>query len=126
MGTILVVDDSTTIRRIINRNLTEMGYEVLEAVDGDSCLKTLVQLIEAPVLIILDWNMPNTDSIAVLKTIKTAEPFLSTPVIMLISEGDPNFGPIALQSGATACLTKPFDHLMLQQKIKEALGLPAN
>jgi two-component system, chemotaxis family, chemotaxis protein CheY len=121
--TILSVDDSTTIRRIIKKNVAEMNMEVLEAADGASALKVLEESSDTVSLVILDWNMPGMTGLEVLKTIKATPKYKDIPVMMLTSEADQNCVVEALKAGAQNYLTKPFDGKLLVLKIQESLGL---
>ena len=118
--TILSVDDSTTIRRIVKRTVTELGHDVLEAADGPSALEVLQQNSDKVNLVILDWNMPGMTGLEVLKAIRSEPNYNSIPVMMLTSEAEQGYVVQALQAGAKNYLTKPFDKEMLNLKIQES------
>ncbi len=120
--TILSVDDSTTIRRIVKRTVTELGHDVLEAPDGPTALTVLDENFEKIQLVILDWNMPGMTGLEVLKTIRADEKFSAIPVMMLTSEAEQGYVVQALQAGAKNYLTKPFDKEMLNLKIQESVA----
>jgi len=122
---ILIVDDSTTMRRIVKRSVDEMKQEALEAADGMQALKIIEEKTEAIQLVILDWNMPGMTGLEVLKTIKGTPRFKDITVMMLTSEADQNCVVDALKAGAQNYLTKPFDAKMLILKIQESLTLAA-
>jgi two-component system, chemotaxis family, chemotaxis protein CheY len=121
--TILSVDDSVTIRRIIKKNITAMGHDLLEAGDGAEALATLANATAHIDLVILDWNMPGITGLEVLKHIKADPKLKDTVVMMLTSEADQNYVMEALRAGAKNYLTKPFDGKMLALKIQESLDL---
>lgn len=122
---ILIVDDSTTIRRIVKRTCVEMGHEVAEAADGEMALNTLAEKPGEFGLIILDWNMPGLSGLETLKKIKGDPITKGIPVLMLTSERDVNSSKEVLKevlaAGAADFLSKPFDGKMLALKIQMAL-----
>jgi two-component system, chemotaxis family, chemotaxis protein CheY len=121
--TILSVDDSVTIRRIIKKNIEAMGHEIREAADGSEALTMLADASVSYDLVILDWNMPGMTGLEVLKHIKADARLKETVVMMLTSEADQNCVVEALKAGAKNYLTKPFDNKMLGLKIQESLDL---
>ena len=124
--TILSVDDSTTIRRIVKRSCEEMGHTVLEAAEGAAALAVLAEKASEVSLVILDWNMSGMTGLEVLKAIKSDPKTKNIVVMMLTSEADMNFVKEAIAAGAQNYLTKPFDQKMLALKIQESAGmLPA-
>jgi two-component system chemotaxis response regulator CheY len=120
---ILIVDDSTTMRRIVKRSIDEMKQEALEAADGAQALKIVEERGDTIQLVILDWNMPGMTGLEVLKTIKANPKYAGITVMMLTSEADQNCVVDALKAGAQNYLTKPFDAKMLTLKIQESLTL---
>ncbi|MCB9357351.1 MAG: response regulator [Calditrichaeota bacterium] len=121
--TILSVDDSTTIRRIVKRSCEELGHTVLEAADGSAALALLKEQAHEISLMILDWNMPGMTGLEVLKAVKANPHTKHVVVMMLTSEADMNFVKDALAAGAQNYLTKPFDQKMLALKIQESSSL---
>ena len=121
--TILSVDDSTTIRRIVKRSCEELGHTVLEAADGAAALATLAGKSSEVSLVILDWNMPGMTGLEVLKAVKSDPRTKNIVVMMLTSEADMNFVKEALAAGAQNYLTKPFDQKMLALKIQESMAM---
>jgi two-component system, chemotaxis family, chemotaxis protein CheY len=122
---VLIVDDSTTMRRIVKRSVDEMKQEAFEAADGIQALKILEEKGEAVQLMILDWNMPGMSGLDVLKSVKASPRFKDITVMMLTSEADQSCVVEALKAGAQNYLTKPFDAKMLTLKIQESLTLAA-
>lgn len=121
--TILSVDDSTTIRRIVKRSCEELGHTVLEAAEGASALSVLAEKKSEVQLVILDWNMPGMTGLEVLKAIKSDATMKHIVVMMLTSEADMNYVTEALKAGAQNYLTKPFDQKMLALKIAESMSM---
>ncbi|MCB0009650.1 MAG: response regulator, partial [Anaerolineales bacterium] len=86
MKTILVVDDSPVIRRMLNLTLKKAGYVVLLAADGEIAQQFL---LEMPVdLLLIDINMPRMDGLTLLRCVRAEEAWQALPVIMLTSSGE--------------------------------------
>ncbi|MET0028102.1 MAG: response regulator [Candidatus Thiodiazotropha sp.] len=104
--TIMVVDDSASIRQVVGIALRGAGYDVLEACDGkDALSKMSGQKIH---LIISDVNMPNMDGISFLKQVKANASYKFTPVIMLTTEAGQDKMAEGRAAGAKAWVVKPF------------------
>jgi two-component system chemotaxis response regulator CheY len=104
--TILVVDDSASLRQVVNIALTGAGYEVIEACDGkDALAKLSGQKIH---LIISDVNMPNMDGITLVKEVKKLPAYKFTPIIMLTTESQESKKQEGQAAGAKAWVVKPF------------------
>lgn len=106
--TILIVDDSSSLRTVVKLALTHAGYEVLEAADG---LEGLAQLDQGArvSLIVSDVNMPRMDGIAFLRKLKEHARHRFTPVIMLTTEGQDTKKEEGRAAGAKAWMVKPFN-----------------
>jgi two-component system chemotaxis response regulator CheY len=106
--TILIVDDSSSLRTVVKLALTRAGYEVLEAADG---LEGLAQLdkVARVNLIVSDVNMPRMDGIAFLRKLKAHARHKFTPVIMLTTEGQEAKKQEGRDAGAKAWMVKPFN-----------------
>ena len=108
--TILVVDDSASLRRVVSLALTAAGYDIIEAGDGVEGLKKLAELAGKKVhLIISDVNMPRMDGIEFVTELKKQSAFKFTPVIMLTTEGDDEIKMAGRNAGAKAWIIKPFN-----------------
>jgi two-component system chemotaxis response regulator CheY len=104
--TILVVDDSWSVRQLVSLTLQSGGYDVIEAIDGDDALTKLGgQEIH---LIICDVNMPNMDGISFVKEVKKSDNYKFTPVIMLTTESQEKKKQEGQAAGAKAWIVKPF------------------
>ena len=104
--TIMVVDDSATLRQVVGIALKGAGYDVLEACDGKDALGKLTgQKIH---LIISDVNMPNMDGITFVTEAKKLPDYKFTPVIMLTTEAGENKKSAGQAAGAKAWVVKPF------------------
>ena len=107
--TILVVDDSASLRRVVNLALTNAGYEVLEAGDGIDALQKLAGLNGTKIhLIISDVNMPRMSGIDFVTELKKQGAYKFVPVIMLTTEGDDEVKNEGRVAGVKAWVLKPF------------------
>ncbi|MCF5902997.1 MULTISPECIES: response regulator [Aeromonas] len=104
--TILIVDDSATIRQVVGMTLKGAGYEVMEASDGRDALNKLDG--KKINLIISDVNMPNMDGITFVKEAKKLANYKFTPVIMLTTESQDSKKQEGQAAGAKAWVVKPF------------------
>jgi len=104
--TILVVDDSASIRQVVGMTLQSAGYAVVEACDGKDALGKLNgQKIH---LIVSDVNMPNLDGIGLIKQVKQLPAYKFTPIMMLTTESQESKKQEGKAAGAKAWLVKPF------------------
>jgi two-component system chemotaxis response regulator CheY len=104
--TILIVDDSASVRQVVAITLKGAGYDVIEGVDGKDALSKLTgQKIH---LIISDVNMPNMDGITFVKELKKLAAYKFTPVIMLTTESQEAKKQEGQAAGAKAWVVKPF------------------
>ena len=108
--TILMVDDSASLRAVVNIALTGAGYEVIEASDGKDALGKLEKLGGKKVhLIISDVNMPVMGGIEFVTKVKQSPAYKFTPVIMLTTEGRADIKEQGRAAGAKAWVVKPFN-----------------
>jgi two-component system chemotaxis response regulator CheY len=104
--TVMVVDDSVSVRQAICGSLEEAGYDTVEAEDGT---QAIAQLDGRKInLIICDVNMPNMDGITFVKEMRTMESYKFTPVIMLTTESAEAKRLQGQMAGAKAWVVKPF------------------
>ena len=119
--TILIVDDSASVRSVVGIALRGAGYDVIEGCDGSDALRRLTgQKVH---LIISDVNMPNMDGITFLKSVKAMPAYRFTPVIMLTTESQEAKKRVGQLAGAKAWVTKPFQPPTLLSAV-EKLVLP--
>ncbi|MBU6439693.1 MAG: response regulator [Betaproteobacteria bacterium] len=104
--TILIVDDSASLRQVVNIALSSAGYEVIEACDGVDALSKLDG--RKVHLIISDVNMPNMDGIELVRQVKTKPDYKFTPIIMLTTESQAEKKAEGQAAGARAWVVKPF------------------
>ncbi|MEI7611613.1 MAG: response regulator [Betaproteobacteria bacterium] len=104
--TILVVDDSASMRQVVGMALKGNDYEVIEACDGKDALTKLGgQKIH---LVISDVNMPNMDGITFVREMKKLPAYKFVPVVMLTTEGSEEKKKAGQEAGAKAWVVKPF------------------
>ena len=104
--TIMIIDDSTSLRQVVKLTLVSAGYDVIEACDGvDAVSKLDGKKVH---LIICDVNMPNMDGISFVKHVKTMPNYKFTPVIMLTTESQEAKKQEGQAAGAKAWVVKPF------------------
>ena len=117
--TILVVDDSASLRQVVGIALKSAGYDVIEACDGrDALTKLNGQKIH---LIISDVNMPNMDGITFVRQLKTNPAYKFTPVIMLTTESGEDKKSAGQAAGAKAWVTKPFQPAQMLAAVSKLL-----
>ena len=119
MNTILVIDDSSTIRRLLSLILRKKDYLVAEAEDGIDAMEKLSH-VQAE-LIIVDLNMPNMDGIEFVKSLRSNYYYMDTPVIMLTTTKDDTLRRDALQAGVNMFLNKPVQPDVLLFKVESLL-----
>ena len=104
--TIMIVDDSASIRTVVGIALRGEGYTVIEAINGQDAIDKLTgQKVN---LIISDVNMPIMDGITFVKNVKTMAAYRFTPIIMLTTESDESKKREGQAAGAKAWVVKPF------------------
>ncbi|EKK5377431.1 chemotaxis response regulator CheY [Morganella morganii] len=121
----LVVDDFSTMRRIVRNLLKELGYNrIEEAEDGvDALEKIRAGQID---FVVADWNMPNMDGLELLKTIRADDALKHIPVMMVTAEAKKENIIAAAQAGASGYVVKPFTAAILEEKLNkvfEKMGL---
>ncbi len=118
--TILAVDDSTSIRRMVAFTLKSSGYEVVEAVDGmDGLHKAKSQSFN---LILTDQNMPRMDGLALVRSLRALAQYATTPILILTTESSDDMKAQGRAAGATGWLVKPFDPQKLIEVVKKVIG----
>lgn len=121
MRKILIVEDDKFLRELISRKLVREQYEVVDAIDGESCLKIIKE--EKPDLVLLDLILPGIDGFGVLTKLKDDPLTASVPVIILSNLGQREDIERGLKLGAADYLVKAhFTPNEIIEKIKQALG----
>lgn len=115
---ILVVDDFSTMRRIVRNILKQLSFDnVDEAEDGDVALEKLKQ--GGYDFVITDWNMPNMTGLELLKAIRADGSLKDLPVLLITAEAEKENVVLAAQAGVNDYIVKPFTGEVLQQKINK-------
>ena len=119
MHSILAVDDSPSMRKMVSFTLTGAGYKVVEAVDGmDALEKAEAQHVD---LILADQNMPRLDGIGLTKRLREHPRFKNTPILILTTESSAQMKQAGKAAGATGWLVKPFDPNRLIEVIQKVI-----
>ena len=114
----LVVDDFSTMRRIVRNLLKELGFgNVDEAEDGAIAYNKLNN--EAFDFIVTDWNMPNMDGLTLLKQVRANPQMKHIPVLMITAEAKKENIVAAAQAGASGYIVKPFTAATLSEKLNK-------
>lgn len=120
---LLVVDDSSTMRRIIKNTLEKLGHsEVLEAEHGVQAWEILSANDDIKV-VITDWNMPEMNGLDLVKKIRAEKKYEDVPIIMVTTEGGKAEVITALKAGVNNYIVKPFTPQILKEKLEDVLGM---
>jgi two-component system alkaline phosphatase synthesis response regulator PhoP len=117
---ILVVEDELDIRNLISFSLEYVGYEVIQAANGEEAVEKAV--VEQPDLIMLDVRMPRLNGYEACKILKTQESTRHIPVVFLSARGQETEIKHGLELGAIEYILKPFAPDELQQRVASILG----
>lgn len=113
---ILVVDDFSTMRRIVKNLLRQLGYEnIEEAEDGAQAYSKLQS--GGFGFVVSDWNMPNMDGLEMLKKLRSDPEFKDLPVLMVTAEAEKEKVIAAIQAGVNNYVVKPFTGEILKEKM---------
>lgn len=117
--TILIVDDSVSMRQMTSIILKNAGYTVEQAADGEEGLS---KVTDDTSLIITDYNMPGMNGIELIKKIRAGSTNKAVPILMLTTESEESKKNEGKDAGATGWLTKPFDKEKLLATIRKIMG----
>jgi two-component system chemotaxis response regulator CheY len=117
---ILIVDDSVTVLQVLKLTLTNAGYEVLEAGDGQDALGKLNG--EKVDMMITDLNMPKLDGIGLIKEVRKRPDYRFVPIVMLTTESAGDKKVEGKAAGASGWIVKPFKPEQLLKVVKMVLG----
>jgi two-component system chemotaxis response regulator CheY len=118
---IMTVDDSASVRQMVNFTLRNAGFQVIEAVDGRDAFSKLMKT--SIHMLITDLNMPNMDGIELIRSVRgpgSSHKFI--PIIMLTTESQPLKKQEGKEAGATGWIVKPFKPEQLLAVMKKVLG----
>jgi two-component system chemotaxis response regulator CheY len=116
----LIIDDSSTMRRILINSLQRIGFtDVVQAADGQQALELFDASIQ---FIITDWNMPNMSGLDFAKAVRLRDHGKTIPILMVTTRGSQSDILGALQAGVTGYILKPFMPAVLKEKIDSILS----
>jgi CheY-like chemotaxis protein len=117
-ATILIADDDPTIVRLLTLTLGPQGFRLVTASDGETALR--MARAERPALVLLDWQMPGADGIAVTRTLRAdADPDLrDVPVVLITSLSGGENTAVGFEAGVTDYLTKPFQPSHVRTRVR--------
>lgn len=115
---ILVVDDFSTMRRIVKNILKQLDFtNIVDADDGTTAWEILNK--DKIDFIVSDWNMPNMSGLELLKKVRNSEEFADMPFLMVTAEGQQEHIIEAVQAGVSNYIVKPFTPETVEQKIEK-------
>ena len=116
--TVLTIDDSRTMREMLNHALVEAGYRVLQAVDGVEGLEVLQANGGSIDVVITDINMPRLDGFGVIEGVRADPAHRATPILVHTTESDAAKKERARSAGATGWIVKPFNPVKLVDAVR--------
>ena len=118
--TILAVDDSASIRKMVQFTLSGAGYNVVEAVDGqDGLERAKSQQVN---LVLTDQNTPRMDGLTLLRSLRSLPEYKGVPILVLTTESGEEMKAKGRAAGATGWLVKPFAPQGLVDVVKRVIG----
>jgi two-component system chemotaxis response regulator CheY len=114
----LVVDDSRAMRSILGKILVGIGFQVLQAGDGQEALDVLDREFPGVKLVLSDWNMPQMDGLTFVKAMRAQSKYAGIPVVMVTTETHIDQMVTALEAGANEYIMKPFTAEMIEDKLR--------
>lgn len=117
---IMIVDDSATMRQMLNFTLSEASYEPVEASNGQEALDILAN--EQVDMLITDLNMPEVDGLSLIRKVRTMKPYKYIPILMLTTESQTEKKMEGKSAGATGWIVKPFTPQQLLSVVEKILG----
>ncbi len=119
--TIMVVDDSASVRQMVSFTIRNCGYDVIEAKDGQDALMK-IQTGSTVHMIVTDLNMPNLDGVGLIKGVRSFPSHRFIPIIMLTTESQESKKMQGREAGATGWIVKPFKPEQLAAVVRRVLG----
>ena len=118
--TILIADDSRTVRTMVRGALEADNYDLVEVPDGRAALEA-ASTMDAD-LVITDVNMPEMDGLTLVKELRARPAYKFTPILVLTTESGDDMKQRGREAGATGWLVKPFDAQRLRQTVSTVLA----
>jgi two-component system chemotaxis response regulator CheY len=121
--TVLIVDDSSVMRKIVERSLRQAGIEITQVFEASNGLEALAVLNERKVnLVLCDINMPAMDGLEFVRQLPKVENAKGVPVVMITTEGSEGHVVQALSAGARGYIRKPFTADQVKEHILPVLA----
>jgi DNA-binding response OmpR family regulator len=122
---ILVAEDDSVTRRLLESTLGRLGWDVIPTADGTAAWHALQTLRgkDAPELVLLDWMMPGMDGIEICRKLRTTPGFELIYIILLTSRGEKEDLAMGLMAGANDYITKPFHPAELESRVRVGLRM---
>lgn len=120
MANILVIEDNVDVTMVLEKRLTDFGFDVLISNDANEGLK--LARSAKPDLILLDLKLPDGGGLSILKNLKTSDSTREIPIVVLTGVRGSEIKESALKEGAAAYVEKPYEPQALLAVIKNALG----
>ena len=117
---IFTVDDSASVRQMVTFTLTNAGYEIIEAVDGEDALAKLNS--KRVHMVLTDLNMPNMNGIELIRALRADPAYKFTPMVLLTTESQAEKKQEGKAAGATGWIVKPFKPEKLLAVVKKLVG----
>lgn len=117
---ILIVDDSPSIRQMVGFTLRSAGFNVVDAEDGMAALE--LAKTQSFDLVVTDINMPHMDGFALTSALRAMDGYSKTPILVLTTESCDEIKQKGRASGATGWLIKPFNPLRLTELVRQVIG----
>lgn len=119
MQTILAVDDSVSMRKMVSFTLRSAGFDVVVAEDGqDAWDKSNTRSFD---LVLTDQNMPRMDGIGLTRKLRSLPQYRSTPILILTTESGDDMKKAGREAGATGWMVKPFDPAKLVEVVRKVI-----
>ncbi|MGA9644055.1 MAG: response regulator [Terriglobales bacterium] len=119
----LIVDDSSVMRKIVQRSIRQAGIEVETVLEAGNGAEALMVIGKEPVdLVLCDINMPVMDGLEFVKTLATMETGKKIPVVMITTEGSESHVVEALSAGAKGYIRKPFTPDQVKEHVLPVVG----
>jgi len=120
---VLIVDDSSVMRKIVDRSLRQAGLELTEVLEASNGVEALARMRESRVdLILSDINMPSMDGLELVRQLQAIDNAKGVPIVMITTEAGESHVVQALSSGARGYIRKPFSPDQIKERIIPLLG----
>jgi two-component system chemotaxis response regulator CheY len=115
---VLIVDDSSVMRKIVDRSLRQAGLELKEVYEASNGVEALARVQQTRVdLILTDINMPSMDGLELVRQLQAVENAQGVPIVMVTTEAGESYVVQALSSGARGYIRKPFSPDQIKERI---------